>query len=270
MTDITCRVCGASSRDRPFEKDKRLVGGLARLCLMCRQVASGRPLASGRWRSNTSETLFESWTADESWLAGLIWADGCLVKSRGTFIVTITTTDAEIAEHVSRISGGAQILTNKPRTPRHKTPYAVTISGASVVERLIAIGLRQRKSLDLGSELPAAVAARDFLRGYFDGDGSVILHLNKSIADRTRPARLMAQFNGPSMFLYAVQRELSTIGLPVNQLIRNGPIYRLAYNHKASLLLADYMYRDADTYLTRKRDRFAWGSTRDEEVPTWI
>lgn len=114
--------------------------------------------------------LFKSWTPEEAWLAGLIWADGCLFDDRGTQRVQISTTDEEIAQQVSDITGCS--ISSSERVGNRKRYYRLGFSSFQPVSRLVSMGLQERKSkCALWPQIPGELPS--FVRGYFDGDGTI-------------------------------------------------------------------------------------------------
>jgi len=200
-------------------------------------------------------TFFAAWNAPEAWLAGLIWADGCLMTDprNGHSHVLIVTTDEPMAVDAAGIAG-----TDYHRKPPSKKgrlhTFTVRIGSRFVIERLRELGLTPRKSLTCEfPELPAEVVPA-FIRGYFDGDGSVSVYRNKNIRSLNHHGRLIVHFAGSAPFLTRLRHVLAErAGIGPNKLIRNGSIWKLQMNHADALRLATFMYQEgAGPRLVRK------------------
>lgn len=201
-----------------------------------------------------NQTLFTRPSGEESWLAGLIWADGSLTHRR----VRLATSDREMAEHAARITGRSIGEYADPRG--YKTMYDVAIAGAPVA-RLAALGLSSGKTA--GGGLPkfdGVLRAAEFVRGFFDGDGSVSLYQPKGCRPGT--LRLKANFVGTEESL----RDLMAIlydeaEINPKALVRYKATYvrKVYLNHADSLRLADFMYALPGPCLSRKRAIFDTG-----------
>ena len=123
-------------------------------------------------------------------------------------------------------------------------------------ERCEELLIGQRKSLtmpDLVENIPEDVR-HHFIRGYFDGDGSVGVYLNKRLNKKFS----RVQFLGTKEFLTGVHK---SIGIPVGtiSLSPKEKIHRLSYSGKQRLFeIRDYLYKDSTIFLSRKKDKFVW------------
>jgi hypothetical protein len=117
------------------------------------------------------------------------------------------------------------------------------------------MGLTSRKSLTVGPPPLTDDLVRHFVRGYFDGNGTVGAYRNPSV--RFGPPRLVSGFDGSRPMVNAVQQWLIGFGgLTRKKLLPNKTIWRVRYNHRESLLLAKWMYDGASVWLARKRQKF--------------
>lgn len=125
---------------------------------------------------NIDETVFDVIDSGlKAYLIGFIAADGYISEECGYIKITINKKDEQILE-IFRTG----LKTNTPirYITKHKDgkvyEYAyIVIVNKRLVERLNAIGLRQRKTW--GNTIPDINEEyfHDFIRGYFDGDGCV-------------------------------------------------------------------------------------------------
>lgn len=202
--------------------------------------------------------LFQNMTPDEAWLCGIIWSDGSLdpigrtASMPTTFNVTTGTTDAQIAAEIGRISG-SPVRAPKPQ-PGRRQAYRTYISGLPV-QRLIGMGLTRGKTLHCA--FPDDIAEpllRHFLRGFFDGDGTVGIYRVGG------NPRLTSGICGTRDFLNDLQdRCIVPAGIARRSPSRHASIFKLQYNHYDSLRLADLMYGQGGVALERKRTIFQRG-----------
>ena len=91
---------------------------------------------------------------------------------------------------------------------------------------------------------------RHFIRGYFDGDGTVYMN--------SKSNSLRFGFYGTKELLSDIQNYLSIkIGLSVNLLYEKIGCWLLSYSKKEDInKFYDYIYIDSDLFLNRKRNKF--------------
>jgi intein/homing endonuclease len=113
---------------------------------------------------------------------------------------------------------------------------------------IIALGGKERKSLDMDfPEIPKEFLP-DFIRGYFDGDGCIMQLKNK---------RVNSAFTcGSKKFLDTLHKILKEeAGIEGGSY--DPSCVSLKFGKKDSLKLGNYMYRDnPELFLLRKRNKF--------------
>lgn len=207
---------------------------------------------------NARQDLFEHPTREECYLLGLIWSDGCLTGT-GCRKVQFVSTDLELAEHASRISGAP--VRTRLRVAPLKTAYVVGIGGRAVMDRVEALGLTRRKSHS--ASMPAVPHVADFVRGYFDGDGAVGLYRNPNLRRPEALPRLMSGFIGSHQLMAELQVIMEErAGITPKKIGASGSVWCLQYNHRDSLRLADYLYAEEGPCLSRKKAIFDVGAAQ--------
>lgn len=121
-------------------------------------------------------------TESKAYILGFIYADGFVGNEKFNNIV-IAINDLEIVEFVSKELNftGKIRRTKKGGFQNSKCGYSLNFSSKIMADRLRNIGLYPNKSLTLNN-MPniKKELVRHFIRGYFDGDGSIILSHNSS------------------------------------------------------------------------------------------
>lgn len=123
------------------------------------------------------QTFFEKIdTQEKAYFLGWMYSDG---NVRHSGINRIQCADIEILEKLNRtISNTAPIVTRQPpkKYPHRKVQYLLTFHSAKVTKDLIKLGCMPAKSLILEfptvEQVPVELLSH-FIRGYFDGDGSL-------------------------------------------------------------------------------------------------
>lgn len=121
-------------------------------------------------------------TESKAYILGFIYADGFVGDEKFNNIV-IAVNDLEILEFIAKefkFTGNIR-KTNKGGFENSKCGYSLNFSSKIMASRLREIGLYPNKSLTIDT-LPQIdkKLVRHFIRGYFDGDGSIVLSHNTS------------------------------------------------------------------------------------------
>lgn len=126
---------------------------------------------------NIDESFFKSWSPGMAWVLGLIFTDGNLqnTPSRG-LRVSIHSIDLEMLEKVRSLLKSSRKITKRQQSyDKSKHIYNFDFYRAEMRKDLVSFGLTERKSLTM--EFPNVPDAfkRHFIRGCWDGDGSVFI-----------------------------------------------------------------------------------------------
>ena len=193
-------------------------------------------------------------TANKSYFLGLIAADGSIFKtSKGkmVFSLQLQEKDKDILDSLSiELSGSVSMVRNDSRTdPAKQKMFTIRFSDEIFIENLMDLGILPRKTENLDwINLPENLI-RDFIRGYFDGDGSVYISNNN----------VYGNFVGNKIFIpklrdYLFEKSI----LPTRYaIIDRGNFCSFHFGSKeGNLSLYNYMYYDECLCLERKKVKF--------------
>lgn len=129
----------------------------------------------------------------------------------------------------------------------YKTLYSVNLYSKIMFNDLLNYGLCERKSYNL--KLPEWLRnhklVSHFLRGYFDGDGSV--YYQRGV--------IWIEFVGTLAFIDSIRDILSSVsGSKAKPYVVNENTSRLVYSRRMASSIVDLLYRDACVFLPRKRE----------------
>lgn len=116
--------------------------------------------------------------------------------------------------------------------------------------------MEERKSLTLEKANIKSTYMKDFVRGYFDGDGCVSIYWRK---DEKKPRKILeVSILGTSQFLHWITSEIEMqIGIKKPKIQNtSSKIKKIRYSGKSALSLAEWMYSGEDLFLTRKKGVF--------------
>jgi len=213
-----------------------------------------------------NECFFSNWSREMAYVLGLITTDGCISKS-GTIALSIN--DKDLLEKVRQVMGSEHKIC---RSNHQEGLYCFHFTRPRLVKDLAGLGILPRKSLNV--KFPAVPDAflKDFVRGVFDGDGSVYFET------RSKCYPLRSTFVSSSQeFIEKLELVLQQMGLPERvihrQRTKNGTHFKIRYSHKDSRKLFNIMYYGDignTIFLERKYKKFLDGFKQDKigiEVP---
>lgn len=191
------------------------------------------------------------WSPNLAYAVGLITTDGCLSKD-GRHI-TFTSKDLQLIEAFKESLNVTHVKTGLTTSGNGsgKKYLRVQLSDVRFYKWLKEIGLTPRKSLTLGELNIPRIFFFDFLRGCFDGDGTIYSFWDK----RWRSSYMFyLAFNSGSLkHLHWLQKEIdSAIGI-FGRIKLGKRCYQLNFAKQATRILWSSMfYKDKLPYLERK------------------
>lgn len=231
-----------------------------------RQVPESRKGIGGRKRQCTlNENYFQELDSkDKAYFLGFIYADGFITKrSQGQNILGLTLAEIEPIDKFKKY-----IQTDKKVGYYKKSngysdksyEYKLALISDKLVSDIEKLGVVERKTLTLTFPDIREDLIPHFIRGYFDGDGSVFLYKD-SREEYSYNEYLGINICGTKEFLVALTKHLPF--LEEGQCIykekrRETNCWNLKMiSNIRSLELYHYMYKDCDDlYLSRKREKF--------------
>lgn len=182
-----------------------------------------------------------------AYVLGFWWADGCIYRGQ---MIDFTThaTDKYILNRIKEeLQFDGELMKYKDRQA-----YRLNFSCIEMYKDICNLGGTERKSLTAIFPIIPKEFLRDFVRGYFDGDGCVYYVKGK---------RLNSSFaSGNKDFLISLQNFLKeNAGIKGGSIcLSNASCYSLQFGKRDSILLGHYMYDGLDNnlFLLRKYEKF--------------
>lgn len=147
------------------------------------------------------------------------------------------------------------------------------IYSKEIVNDLIKLGITPVKSLNIKFPGIPNEFVIDFIRGYFDGNGSIgVQHVKNKNSKNDIPQIRVRINSGSELILETMQKELELHGLKCKKVIRykNG-IYEIAYGTKESIKLYDLFYKNSNGLkLERKFNKFTEAINSRNEIVSKI
>lgn len=201
----------------------------------------------------------------KAYIVGFIAADGALVKTKTSTILTITIkyADKAVLEFIKSEIGNEHKLQEiirpssfDPSKIIHHIRY--TISDRYITKALNKLGITSNKSLSMGNIIKnIPYEYRDaFIIGYFDGDGSVTIRNGQYPNNRgilCRDYSLYIQIRGTKNFLLGICNHLK---IDVTHIHQNDSIPHLSFASKKDTYRFFQCYKNLPFYYKRKHDKF--------------
>ena len=199
------------------------------------------------------ENFFKNWSHGMAYVLGFIYTDGYINKRLRYF--SVSQKEIEILQKIKEIMKSDHEITRQKR----QDIYCLTIGTSEMVKDLLRIGLTPAKSLTIKfPEVPARYV-NSFIRGVFDGDGSI----SHQHATTWRVAFASASAD----FINGIKNTLNNYSgasekrIYVDKKLSGKNYYTLIYTAKDDIVkLLNFMYDsyslDNEIYLTRKYLQF--------------
>ncbi|MFH1527353.1 MAG: LAGLIDADG family homing endonuclease [Bacteroidota bacterium] len=208
-----------------------------------------------------NEDFFKKWSPEMAYVLGFFAADGNMsIHSNSGHYIEFTSCDAELIRKTRDLLKSNNKLSNRIRSDKQKVAYRIQIGSNTLYKSLLSLGMTPNKSLTLKFPKIKPSRLKDFIRGYFDGDGCVYLkrHFIKA-RGKFRWVFQVRFTSGSRQFLKSLHLLLKT-----SKICKGGYLYEknrgheLVFSHHDGLALFRFMYDNVPTemYLERKYNTF--------------
>lgn len=210
-------------------------------------------------RYTLNENYFNNIISEkQAYILGFICADGYVGDEHYNNIV-IQSKDKEIIEQIAEeLKFSGDIRKSKPGGFKNSHEgFVVNFSSCLMANDLRNLGILPRKSLSFKHllNIPKNLQ-RHFLRGYFDGDGTIIYSLK-----RRKYKEIVYQYDSLIMLIIAtreliieVVNEFDIISYSIQQSKTKGLAYLRIQSNIEIKKLYNLMYEEATIFLKRKKD----------------
>lgn len=222
-----------------------------------------------RTKGNVDIDFFKTWLPEMAYVLGFFAADGGMfINSEGSKYIQFVSTDKEILKKIKRAIASNHKIGIKKRCPGNlgwKKCYLIQIGSKEMYNDLLKLGFTPKKDLTLQFPKVPKKYLDHFVRGYFDGDGSISFgtYKRKSRNNKITFYILASFVSGSKSFLSKLSKKLRlTTDIAKGYLGQksHNSGYQLSYSTNDSKKLFRYMYKDinykTNFYLERKYNRF--------------
>jgi len=203
------------------------------------------------------QTFFDTWSDDMAYMLGFIAADGCIcIKNKGHSVYLqfcLSETDLSHLEKIrDAIYPGKKIyFTQYKLDDKIYKQCHLSIGSKYMCKKLMELGINPRKSLTLEFPKIPSEYINHFVRGYFDGDGTI----GKCFTTNDWHWEIL----GTKCFLTSVADIIDTkFSFPhrnVRKDKKNGKIFIIQYSTQQAVKICRWLYEDSTIYLDRKYEK---------------
>lgn len=207
-------------------------------------------------------TFFNVWSSKMSYVLGYLYADGSLEDAsylRGKY-VRVSSIDQITIQNIKNLLGSMHTITKVvSHQGKRQNKYLLRIGDHILYNALVKRGLFPKKSLSMQLPLIPKKYIKDFVRGYFDGDGCIYIERhNFEGSQKIKRLRLIFT-SGSRIFLEQLLQLLkSYIGLESGKIYKSHRSFQLCYGTDDAVKLFKLFYKDVSSclYLHRKAEIF--------------
>lgn len=202
-----------------------------------------------------NESFFLKWSPEMAYVLGFWFADGYMTNDK-SYRVAFYSIDEDHLQNIAKALAYDAPVKRFQRNGKPGPIYSLTFRSKTLFNNIKSLGGASRKSLTMKFPQIPKIFLVDFIRGYFDGDGSV--HLTRYIRtkDHLKQTDLRSNFtSGSHQFLFKLRDILtSLVGLTNKKVYcSNKKHWRLGYGSKDTMKLLNFMYYSGcSIYLARK------------------
>ncbi|MFZ2038382.1 MAG: LAGLIDADG family homing endonuclease [Minisyncoccia bacterium] len=212
---------------------------------------------------DVNKDFFKKWTPNMSYVLGFFAADGYItLNKRNANFWCIQIKDNKLLQEIRKAVGSNHKISERFNNKYKTTLYRLQIGSKEMCDDLRKLGFYEGKTKNLSVPNVPSKYFKDFIRGYFDGDGNVWSGLVHK--ERAKPLlTIRCVFTSCSkQFLLDIHERLLCFGVSGGVLSKGqGNYYRLTYSAKSTLIFYDFVYNgivkdSSGLHLERKKRIF--------------
>lgn len=156
-----------------------------------------------------NEEFFSLWSPGMAWVLGLIFTDGNLQNSvQNGLRVSISSVDYELLDKVRNLMQSKREIKKKAQSyDKNKYIYQFEFYREKMRSDIQELGLTERKSLTMQFPKVPEAYVRHFIRGCWDGDGSVYFESEKLRADYVTGSKVFIETLVEKLYKAGIHRK---------------------------------------------------------------
>ncbi|MEK7526064.1 MAG: LAGLIDADG family homing endonuclease [Patescibacteria group bacterium] len=209
-----------------------------------------------------NSNFFKKWNSEMAYILGFISADGNISRHGRAHMLQIASDDKDVIKKIINTLNSSSPIMERSRW-NGKVSYQFRVSNKIIFNDLIKLKITERKSLTLTPpQIPKAYISH-YLRGFFDGDGSVYVNKrsNSIVSEWYSASVKMANYIYKNIkhICPEFKGNVSKVLTPK----KDRYYYSITLGHRDSLILFRYLYKNATIYMNRKYIKFIEGGAHN-------
>lgn len=206
-------------------------------------------------------------TPNKAYILGFLFADGYNSLDKSSIRIALQEGDVDILEKMRSELGSSKPLKYldfkgeiRPNGYTCKNMYQLEVYSKHMSQILDSLGMHQNKSLIL--KYPNYLKSEfhsHFIRGYFDGDGSITINRNKNTNNINRCCITITSTESFCSEIYNIMFQYFNANkFSIKDASCHNGITKFLYcsNRKDCLEFCNWLYKDADLFLKRKYQKY--------------
>jgi hypothetical protein len=213
--------------------------------------------------------IFDTWTEESAYILGFWFADGSICnESNGKHRYkrwVIDNTDEQIALGIAEIM---DCPINIQAKNRRKPCFRVRVRSDRLFDHCFSlVGSTKKSHTPLSFPDVPDAHLKHFVRGFFDGDGSIFLKSYVNRLDKPT-SELQTSFSAASYtgnYLEELKQQIrEQVPVKDKKIVRHRNMHKLTFCQKDSVYLCEWMYGGATIFMHRKHDVWErWRNTHE-------
>lgn len=191
-----------------------------------------------------NENFFNKWTPSSAYVLGWLYSDGNVTQDKRTFRFHQNKKDLEIFIKIKKL------MKSNHKIKISGNYLSFVVHSTKMCKKLIKLGCMPRKAnkIRFPKNIPAP-HINHFVRGYFDGDGSISFN---------KPNTIRIRFIGNERFMKALKKEIYIqTGIKGKTKEALSPLWKIDFYGDNARNICKWMYKNSKgNYLKRKHDRY--------------
>lgn len=201
--------------------------------------------------------FFKKWSEEMAYILGFITADGCIRKNNYSYKLHLNVhkKDKDILDKIR------ERLSPKNRMGHYKKEdmYMFSFASTTMYNDLIRLGITPKKTFEVKPPKIPKKYIKHYLRGYFDGDGSISLAKRKDMKRKFPSIGIIGNMHMIS-YMQRIFNKITSSKLKIHKLYSKGgfKLGKLYYTCKKAMIILDFLYKDSNIYLDRKYNKYKY------------
>jgi len=212
-----------------------------------------------------NESFLDIWTPELAYFTGVVLADGCVSPPDGSlgYYVRISMCDLDIIEKLKKNADSQGNIRKDKNGNNIKDRFTIDFRGKKICDFFIDLGIGYNKTHTV--KFPNMIPIRymsHFIRGIFDGDGSICININKHGYPR-------AKICGTKNVIESISH-YARIPNNIYKKHQDGTTYDIQYSGDKAIEFLNYIYKDSNINIRMNRkynkylESFKWQQWRKQ------